>query len=127
VRPAIGAGCWLGMAPSRLTPSTATAACPSVGQGSCGGVPGSGAAGHSSRCSCADGGDAIMKRGPKPFGTGAHNEKIAEVAGQVGDGAISGGGQVLPEVEFPTPGDSRAVDGQTFLFNGLTERSMASM
>ncbi len=44
------------------------------------------------------------KTGPKPFGTGAHNEKIAEVASQVKDGKIIAGGQVLPEKAIPTSG-----------------------
>lgn len=33
------------------------------------------------------------KTGPKPFGTGAHNLKIAEVAQSVGDGKVVAGGQ----------------------------------
>lgn len=44
------------------------------------------------------------KTGPKAFGTGPHNEKIAEVASQVKDGKIIAGGQVLPEKAIPTPG-----------------------
>jgi RHS repeat-associated protein len=43
------------------------------------------------------------KTGPKAFGTGPHNEKIAEVAGQVTDGRIIAGGQMLPEKAIPTP------------------------
>jgi hypothetical protein len=60
--------------------------------------------GHSSRCGCADGGDVIPKRGPKPKGTGPHNQKISEVADQVADGDVLAGGQIRPERAFPTPG-----------------------
>lgn len=60
--------------------------------------------GHRTICDCANGGNPVLKRGPKPFGTGAHNQKIAEVAGQVSDGRVIGGGQMMPEVSFPTPG-----------------------
>ncbi|MFI2857641.1 hypothetical protein ACH6EH_10890 [Paenibacillus sp. JSM ZJ436] len=48
------------------------------------------------------------KTGPKPFGTGPHNEKIAEVAGQVSDGRIIAGGQLLPEKAIPTPNGLKA-------------------
>ncbi len=61
-------------------------------------------AGHSSRCTCAAGGQPTLKRGPKPFGTGAHNQKISDVAGKINDGVIIGGGQVRPEIAIPTPG-----------------------
>lgn len=48
---------------------------------------------------------AGAKRGPKPFGTGAHNLKIGEVADQVRDGQVVAGGQTgLPERLIPTPG-----------------------
>ncbi len=43
-----------------------------------------------------------VKTGPKPFGTGAHNQKIAEVAVSVTDGSIITGGQRLPEKVFRT-------------------------
>jgi hypothetical protein len=45
-----------------------------------------------------------LKRGPKPFGVGAHNVKIAEVADQVSDGAVVAGGQRLglPEAVIKT-------------------------
>jgi RHS repeat-associated protein len=60
--------------------------------------------GHSSRCTRATGGPPTLKRGPKPLGTGAHNQKIADVAGKINDGVITGGGQVRPEIAIPTPG-----------------------
>ncbi len=46
------------------------------------------------------------KRGPKPFGTGAHNLKIREVAQGVRDGKVIAGGQIrgLPEAVVRTPG-----------------------
>jgi len=37
------------------------------------------------------------KTGPKPAGTGAHNQKIAEVASQVKDGTIIAGVGIEPE------------------------------
>lgn len=44
------------------------------------------------------------KTGPKPKGTGAHNLKIEEIAKQVKDGTIVGGGGrgYPPEVKIPT-------------------------
>lgn len=48
-------------------------------------------------------------RGPKPFGTGAHNLKIKEVADSVQDGQIVAGGQTgLPEQLIRTPGGLRS-------------------
>jgi RHS repeat-associated protein len=45
------------------------------------------------------------KRGPKPFGTGPHNNKIKEVADSVKNGEVIAGGQTgLPEVGIKTPG-----------------------
>ncbi len=45
------------------------------------------------------------KRGPKPKGTGPHNEKIEEIAGQISDGkVIAGGGRGYPpEAIISTP------------------------
>ncbi|MER5227894.1 polymorphic toxin-type HINT domain-containing protein [Streptomyces flaveus] len=48
--------------------------------------------------------NAQCKRGPKPAGTGPHNLKIDEVAGQVTDGEIIAGGARLPERAIATPG-----------------------
>jgi len=48
-------------------------------------------------------GPSKAKTGSKPFGTGPHNEKIAEVARKVRDGRIIAGGQLLPEKAIPTP------------------------
>ena len=48
-------------------------------------------------------GPSKAKTGPKPFGTGPHNEKIAEVARKVRDGRIIAGGQLLPEKAILTP------------------------
>ena len=42
--------------------------------------------------------------GPKPFGTGAHNAKVKEVADKVKDGKVVAGGQKLPERAIPTKG-----------------------
>jgi len=44
------------------------------------------------------------KPGPKPAGTGAHNQKIAEVASQVKDGEIIAGGGQKPERLIITDG-----------------------
>ncbi len=59
---------------------------------------------HSSKCGCDQGDPVQMKRGPKPSGTGPHNLKIEEVAGQVQDGDVIAGGGALPERAFDTPG-----------------------
>jgi len=45
-----------------------------------------------------------VKTGPKPAGTGPHNNKIEEVAKLVKDGKVIAGGQKLPEVSIKTPG-----------------------
>lgn len=77
------------------------------------------------------------KRGPKPHGTGPHNQKIAEVAAQVKDGEIIAGGQTgLPEILIETPGGVktgrrpdilvRRADGSTYGINvGKTNASGA--
>ncbi|TDD60609.1 hypothetical protein E1293_45590, partial [Actinomadura darangshiensis] len=59
---------------------------------------------HRTICDCANGGKPAMMRGPTPKGTGLHNLKIAEVAGQVTDGNVIAGGGGLPERAFATPG-----------------------
>jgi len=59
---------------------------------------------HSSKCTCDNGDPVKLKRGPKPSGTGPHNLKIEEVAGQVDDGEVIAGGGALPERAFDTPG-----------------------
>ncbi|GAA2121177.1 DNRLRE domain-containing protein [Streptomyces synnematoformans] len=48
--------------------------------------------------------NCAAKRGPKPAGTGPHNLKIDEVAGQVTDGVVIAGGARLPERAIATPG-----------------------
>ncbi|SHH48966.1 intein C-terminal splicing region/RHS repeat-associated core domain-containing protein [Clostridium collagenovorans DSM 3089] len=56
---------------------------------------------------CKEGGDKA-KTGPKPFGTGPHNKKIAEVADSVTDGTVIAGGQRLPERGFKTPNGKKS-------------------
>jgi RHS repeat-associated protein len=47
---------------------------------------------------------AGAKTGPKPFGTGIHNKRIAEVSALIKDSEIIAGGQTgLPEVRIDTP------------------------
>ena len=44
------------------------------------------------------------KTGPKPAGTGPHNQKITDVANSVKDGKVVAGGQQLPEKAINTAG-----------------------
>ena len=64
------------------------------------------------------------KRGPKPKGTGPHNNKIEEIGNQITDGTVIAGGGKLPERKINTPGGKKVQEGQTFWLKDQMDRNM---
>lgn len=63
---------------------------------------------HSSKCACATGGKTYNKTGPKPAGTGPHNQTAERVAAAVSDGTpVRGFGTPRPEAVIETRGDHK--------------------